>query len=411
SLYNIGPAGGRLTFQKTTDPFDEALCASLARHPFEAQTFPDPILYLAGLASSWEYAPSVPLIFIDEEEASFINFMKRPGQNPTFSMRPAGQPIDVGSPFMDYLKSIYDNDQGEISSVSKSRYVTGLELAVVGDSPSKKGAGSADGSKKRCSIDVAFDEGATVIKLIVAGNSSKHEAKRWEQEGLRRISSWGSIPPLPTSAPKGVGKHSRVLARHLESSEASHDPFILDVQEAYSAHNVLSGLHCPSLKNKPHSLSLDDLANIYDVHALHLAVVGNMLTNKSRIVSRDYSKLKDDFISLRSKNGFLEHEMSKLEEVSDELDMLRPSVEEVEHLSKRFQDSKALNEVHGLGSSWDFKDVDDYNPDSEKIFNEAAEAFYKLEFPYISLLVEKVGQSPGLLAAVDPPTIQEVVPL
>ncbi|GJV65599.1 plastid movement impaired 1-related 1 protein [Tanacetum coccineum] len=52
SLYNIGPADARpalitdfchglgtFAFPYPTDPFDEALCASLARHPFEAQTF------------------------------------------------------------------------------------------------------------------------------------------------------------------------------------------------------------------------------------------------------------------------------------------------------------------------------------------------------------------------------------
>ncbi|GJU18131.1 hypothetical protein Tco_1146097 [Tanacetum coccineum] len=231
----------------------------------------------------------------------------------------------------------------------------------------------------------------------------------------------------------------------MENSEASPDPFVPDVQEAYYAHNVLSVLHCPSLKRKLDSMSLDNLVNVYDIHALHLAVVGNMLTNESSVVSRDYSKLKDDFVSLRSKNVLLEHEMSKLEDSHSKArknqdvegsqvvkDLrLRPSVKEVERLGQRCQDLEAekesllskesslreevaplssklkiaLDKVHGLGSSWDFKDVRDYNPDAEKIYDEAAEAFYKHEFPYISLFVEKVGQSLGLLADVDPPTI------
>nr|GEV78419.1 hypothetical protein [Tanacetum cinerariifolium] len=113
--------------------------------------------------------------------------------------------------------------------------------------------------------------------------------------------------------------------------------------------------------------------------------------------------------------------------LSKELDRLRPFVEEVERMGKRCHDLEvekdsllskesslqeevaalsskfqtanlervelALNEVHSLGSSWDFKDVKDYNPDAEKIFDEAPKAFYKLEFPYISFLVEKVDQS------------------
>ncbi|GKD43280.1 hypothetical protein Tco_1267925 [Tanacetum coccineum] len=153
---------------------------------------------------------------------------------------------------------------------------------------------------------------------------------------------------------------------------------------------------------------------------------------------------------LRSENAQVSEELSTLREVSDsakdsqkklseELDGLRPSMEEVERLGKscqyleaekesllskesrlleevaalssKFQTANlervelALNEVHGLGSSLDFKDVEDYNPDAENIFDEAAEAFYKLEFPYISFLLEKVDQSLRLLVVVDPPTI------
>ncbi|GJY88356.1 hypothetical protein Tco_0502984 [Tanacetum coccineum] len=87
--------------------------------------------------------------------------------------------------------------------------------------------------------------------------------------------------------------------------------------------------------------------------------------------------------------------------------------EEVVALSSKLKiadlETQALNEIHGLRRSWGFKDVEDYNPNAERIFDEATKAFYKLEFPYISLLVEKAGQSPGSLTAMDPPTIQEAI--
>nr|GEV42735.1 putative ribonuclease H-like domain-containing protein [Tanacetum cinerariifolium] len=54
-------------------PFDEALRDRLAHHPFEAQTFPEPILYLVSLASSWKYALNAPLIFVDGERDLLIN--------------------------------------------------------------------------------------------------------------------------------------------------------------------------------------------------------------------------------------------------------------------------------------------------------------------------------------------------
>ncbi|GJU77875.1 hypothetical protein Tco_1274945 [Tanacetum coccineum] len=337
-------------------------------------------------------------------EMSFRNFMKKPSQTPTFSVRPPDQPIDVDSPSVDHSKAIDDNDQGKSSFVLKNQDVVGFELAVVSDSPSDQGIGVVKSSKKKRSITAALEEGATVIKLDAVGSSSKHESKKQKHEGPRRTKS-------------------------------SLEPLVPDVKEAYFAHNVLSGLHHPSLKNKLDSLSLDDLSNVYDVHALNLAMIGNMLTNETRVMSCDYSKLKSDFLSFRSKNGLLKHEMSKLE---DNLSRARKNQdlessqvvkdlrfrEEVDTLSSRlkiadlekvelvrnFLPLAALDEVHGLGGSWDFKDVEDYNPEAEKVLDEAAEAFYKLDFPYISLLVEKSGESLSYLAVVDPLTIQEAPP-
>nr|GEY29072.1 hypothetical protein [Tanacetum cinerariifolium] len=328
-------------------------------------------------------------------------FIKKPGQTPTFSMRPVNQPIDVDSPSLDRSKSIDDNDQ-------------------------EQGVSIADSKKKR-SITATLKEGATEIKFAGVGSSSKHEPKKRKQEGPKRANVKGSVIPPLTTAPKGVGKHSRVLARHMRSLEGDSESLVPDVQKDYSAHNMLSGLHYPLLKNKLESLSFDDLINVYDVHALQLAVVANMLINESRIVSRDYSKLKYDFVSLRIKS-FLRR--------------LHPSVKEAEHLEQRCWDLEAerdflpskeseeitalssklkiadlervelaLDEVHGLGDSWEFKSVKDYHPNVENIFNEAAEAIYKLEFPYISLLVEKVGQSLGELTVVYPPPVQEATSL
>ncbi|GKC10311.1 hypothetical protein Tco_1007093 [Tanacetum coccineum] len=45
-----------------------------------------------------------------------------------------------------------------------------------------------------------------------------------------------------------------------------------------------------------------------------------------------------------------------------------------------FGKTQALNEVYGVGSSWDFKDIKDYDLEAEKVFDDTAEAFYKLEF-------------------------------
>ncbi|GKE17757.1 hypothetical protein Tco_1425334 [Tanacetum coccineum] len=48
---------------------------SLARHPANVQYFSDPILFFAGLKTSWEYSPQHPAIFLGGKELAFRNFM------------------------------------------------------------------------------------------------------------------------------------------------------------------------------------------------------------------------------------------------------------------------------------------------------------------------------------------------
>nr|GEZ27166.1 hypothetical protein [Tanacetum cinerariifolium] len=360
---------------------------------------------------------------------TFCNFMKKPGQTPSFFARLVDQLIDVCSLSVGHLKVAVDNDVLEIYFVSKNKDVLSFELAVVGEGFQGK-----------------------VLMLL---------------KGPKRTTSRGSIPPFPTTVAKGAGKHLQVLARYIRNLASPFDSLAPDVEEAYAAHNTLCNLHYPLLKEKLGFLTFDELVNVYDVHALQMAVVGNMLTNESRIISCDHTKLKDGFVSLKSRNSLLEHEISKLEDNLSKdrknkmwrLKGLKPHVKETERLEQRCRDleskrdfllkeaekvvdlslklkatdlekielvkdllplavkrlfesehfnhalgdlqqkaitfgrSQALDEVHGLGDSWDFKDVEDYPPEAEKIFDEATEAFYKLKFLYISLLVDKAGRS------------------
>nr|GEW98287.1 hypothetical protein [Tanacetum cinerariifolium] len=213
----------------------------LRLHTFKAQIFPKPILYLAGLASSWEHALNNPSILIDGEDMAFCNFMKKPGQTPSFSVRPADQPIDVGSPSVDHLKAAVDNDVLEISSVLKNKDVSGFKLAVVGEGCSGQSVDVAKSYKKRCLITKALEEEATVMRLVA-----------------------------------GVGKHPRVLARYIRNLASSSDSLTLDVKEDYAGHNMLYNLHYPFLKDKLGFLTFDELVNVYDVHAFQMAIVRNM---------------------------------------------------------------------------------------------------------------------------------------
>ncbi|GJY71991.1 hypothetical protein Tco_0475694 [Tanacetum coccineum] len=468
AFLTVGSAGDWLTFQKRhgsnihtlfgsfsysypTEPFDEALWNRLRCHTLDAQTFPEPILYLAGLSSSWEHAPSNPSIFVDGEEMAFRNFMKKPGQSPSFFVRLADQPVDVGSPSVEPLWSIADNDQAESSSLLKDKGVFGFELVVVREGILGQSANAVgEGSKRSRSITESLEEEATMVKMV---------SKKKKLETPRRMSARDSILPPPTTVPKGTGKHPQVLARFVGSLANSSDSLAPDVEEAHVAHNMISGFHCPLLKDKLGFLSFDKLVDVFDVHALQTTVVGNMLTNESCFLCQGHAKLKNDLVSLKSKKSLLEHEISKLEdrlakaqrnqdvegsqvvkdlrsenarilkevsmlrgvaasaeesrkEISEELSGLRPHLEEADclkqpSLSRIFFSTVALDEVHGLGDSWNFKVVKDYHPEAEKLFDEAAEALYKLKFPYISLLSRKASQSLEKLSVVEAPSIQE----
>nr|GEY16172.1 hypothetical protein [Tanacetum cinerariifolium] len=127
----------------------------------------------------------------------------------------------------------------------------------------------------------SLKEEATVVQVAL---------KKKKSDVPRRMSARGSVPPLPATTSKGVRKHPRVL-----------DHFIGNL--AGSSNSLAHGF-----------LNFDELVDVYDVHALQLEVVGNVLTNESKILSLSHAKLKNDIVYLKSKKGLLEHEMSKLED-------------------------------------------------------------------------------------------------
>ncbi|GJW25332.1 hypothetical protein Tco_0039143 [Tanacetum coccineum] len=368
---------------------------------------------------------------------AFHNFMKKPDQSPSFFVRSTDQLVDLGSPSVEPLRSITDNDQAE-TSLLKDKGVSGFKFAVVREGiPGQSANVVGEGSKRRRSITESLEEEATVVKIV---------SKKKKLEALRRMSARGSVPPSSTTFSLGIFKYS-----------------FLDVEESHAAHNMISGLHCPLLKDKLGFSSFDELVDVFDVHALQKAV--------KNLLEREMSKLEDHLAKaqrnqdvegsqvvkdLRSENARILEEVLMLRsvaasveepqrELSEDLSGLRPRLVEADHLKQRCQDLErerdflltkseevsvlsskleatshekakfakdflpfvALDEVHGLGDSWDFKDVQDYHPKAEKLFDEAAEAFYTLAFPYISILSRKAGQSLVELSTVEAPSIQE----
>ncbi|GJU58589.1 hypothetical protein Tco_1236355 [Tanacetum coccineum] len=200
--------------------------------------FPGAYLVPRRSCCSWEGAPSNPLIFYGDE---------------------------------DVIQDFFELPELDVDSVNQN-----VEASV------------AHRLVQRRLIATALEESSSKRKQVVAvvRSSSRLEGKRRKQDAPKRGSFRGSVLPPVVSGPvsKGVGKQPRVLASHLCFDEQDVDPFVRDVQEAYSAHNLLSRLNCPSIQRRQDGLSFDELSNVYDDQALRLAMAGNMLTNESRIM-------------------------------------------------------------------------------------------------------------------------------
>ncbi|GJU63980.1 hypothetical protein Tco_1245815 [Tanacetum coccineum] len=359
SFLTLGPIGDWLTFQKRPGPSIPSIFGNfmsnildwksefnfvkqtlifenrLRHYSFKAQTFPEPILYLVGLASSWEHAPNNHSKLIDGEEMAFHNFMKKPGETSSFSMRLADQPIDVGSPSVDRLKAAVDNDHVESSSVLNDKDVSSLELAIVGEGFSGKNADVAKGSKKRHSITEALEEEDMVVTPVGGDNSSRPMPKKKKLEGQMRTGMRGSVPPLPTTALKGIGKHPRVLARYISNLANSSDSLTPDIEEAYSAHNTLSNLHYHLFKDKLGFLTFDEL-NLEELSMLKVFAASTEESQKR--LSEELEGLKpraEKVVDLSSKLKAADLEKNEL--VKDLLPLA----------GKKLFDSKHFN--HALG--------------------------------------------------------------
>nr|GEZ23533.1 hypothetical protein [Tanacetum cinerariifolium] len=155
-----------------------------------------------------------------------------------------------------------------------------------------------------------------------------------------------------------------------------------------------------------------------------LCSIGDGCSGERSLLEHKMSKLEDQLVKaqknkdvkgsqvvkdLRSENAHNLEELSMLRMVVASAEESRKNLsEELVDLQTRLKE--AFDEVHELKDSCDFKDVQDYHHEAKKIFDEVAEDFYKLKFPYISLLGEKAGLSLEELAVVEAPSVQEAPP-
>nr|GEY69464.1 hypothetical protein [Tanacetum cinerariifolium] len=89
--------------------------------------------------------------------------------------------------------------------------------------------------------------------------------------------------------------------------------FPAGVEEAHVAHDVVSNLHCPLLKDKLKFMSFDELVDVFDVHALQMVVVEYMdMRSEDARVLEEMPMLRNVAASAEDSQRELSEEMNGL---------------------------------------------------------------------------------------------------
>ncbi|GJV69555.1 hypothetical protein Tco_1485064 [Tanacetum coccineum] len=99
SFFNFYPSGQLLAFAKRPKKHVPKLLSKENRYPINVRTFPDPILFLAGLKTLLEHGQQRPVIFVNGNEMAFKNFMyAKYDEDMSFLPREPSPCFGTGSP-------------------------------------------------------------------------------------------------------------------------------------------------------------------------------------------------------------------------------------------------------------------------------------------------------------------------
>ncbi|GJV50751.1 hypothetical protein Tco_1446492 [Tanacetum coccineum] len=89
---------------------EDPLYNNISTYPCNVRTFPNPILYLAGLKTSWKHSPKKPIIYHHEREIDVRSFMME-GVDGEFNFLPEGGLDEEGNLLLlEYAENIGDSD-------------------------------------------------------------------------------------------------------------------------------------------------------------------------------------------------------------------------------------------------------------------------------------------------------------
>ncbi|GJT88691.1 hypothetical protein Tco_1070408 [Tanacetum coccineum] len=259
-------------------PKTDPLYGQIATYPCIVQTFPDPILYLAGLKTTWKHSPKRPVIYHRGQEMDFRSFMLEGVDGKLNFLHAKGVSEGQNSPFMKYLNNDAPMiDATPLSSVYPSNIV---ENVVDYDDPSY-------GEDEQTLVGACLPPHLEVSKKL------KILGKRKVAFGVL-----GKALPLKAVLDNMLNSKTRELIYALQKAKASYDAIRareLDKDRSYA-----------ELERKCNEAlqDLDKNPLVSDMRAKIKALQGqvdDLHSKYSRLILEEKNGLKQDRVAVFSK--------------------------------------------------------------------------------------------------------------
>ncbi|GJV97926.1 hypothetical protein Tco_1549503 [Tanacetum coccineum] len=291
SFLNIGRAGDWLTLSSRfpellleDNKFDkksfkdkiplfpqmDPLYDQITTYPCNVQTFPDPILYLAGQKTSWKYSPKKHVIYHRRQEMDFRSFMIQ-GVDGEFNFLP---------------EEGLDKNRSSIKFVNNEAPVINAEpISIV--HPSNIIKNIVD------SHNISSDEGG--LSLIgLDAPSYLEEGKRLMISGKRKVAVGSHREGPHQKAQKVLAQASKVAGDASSPLDVDSDPDIYhkldpsnfpsakELKDVTDCHWVIAHVTPPSWKQYLRGISIEQLCDIHDKAYIRQAILDNVLNGRTQ---------------------------------------------------------------------------------------------------------------------------------
>ncbi|GKD12593.1 hypothetical protein Tco_1197000 [Tanacetum coccineum] len=273
------------------------LYEQIATYPYIVQTFPDPILYLAGLKTTWKHSPKKPVIYHREQEMDFRSFILG-GVNGELNLLPARGASEGQNSLS--AKSVNNNapliDATTLSSVYPSNVV---ENVVDFDDPSYR-----------------EDE-----QTLIGSSLSPYPevSKKFKIIGKRKVTFGVTGKALPLKVQKVTAQARKVAGEASTPFDVGSDsdihefPSAKELNDVTDSYWVVAHVTPPSWKQHLREIIIEQLCNIHDRAYMRQDVLDNVLNSRTQELISVLHKAKTSYNAIRARELDKDMDYAELE--------------------------------------------------------------------------------------------------